>query len=235
MVASLWSSAPTRRGMLVWPVVTSLLAIAAGEPAPRPSQPLQHERTNIFNKVPASAASPTALPASRLSVEHQRSPSVVDTPNPRFAWHVAASAGVRGASQVAFRVQVCGVISHGGGNGGGGWGCDPDCAASPGPAASGPRCAWDSGRVDSGAHWGVQYGSTRLGADPASEFGGAADTGPPGLRLPSDSSFGWRVKWWARTAANSSRAADPPPLEAGWSAVARMDTAFIGGVYDTMA
>ena len=146
---------------------------------------------------PSPARSPlAALPASRLLVEYAPSPAVVDVAEPRFSWHISASAGIRGASQAAFRVQVCLVSDRLKSWDGHTWECD---------AYAGRPCAWDSGRVNSSAHAGIAYGG----------------------ELPGDSLFGWRVKWWSRT---GSDGAQPAEFEAGWSAVASMGTAFIGGV-----
>ena len=180
------------------------------------------------------------LPARRLLVEFAPSPAVVDSARPRFSWHVPVSPGLRGASPAGYRVQVCQQ-----GNAGGSitWDCAAGCSATTGatgaatadttvPAAAAdvqaPACAWDSGRVNSSAHWGITYG----GQD--GEDGGDGGGAAMAVALASDSTYGWRVKWWARTSSSTANttaaAAVDPELEADWSAVARMDTAFVGGV-----
>jgi alpha-L-rhamnosidase len=163
-----------------------------------------------------AADNSAALPAHRLLAEFMPSPSIVDTAAPRFAWHVAASDGARRVSQTAFQLQVCAVVGPRVQRWDGStWECEEDCS----PTAE-RACAWDSGRVNSSAHWGVAYNGAQASA------------------LQSDSSYGWRVKWWAEQADSAAAVAGvlSPPTnpsresEATWSAVARMDTAFIGGV-----
>jgi len=141
-----------------------------------------------------------ALPARWLLAEFMPSPSVVDTVAPRFSWHGTTAAGARGVTQAAFQLQVCAVVQTTRRWDGRTWECDENCAAAGNGRAS--PCAWDSGRVNSSTNSGVEYRSIQQA-------------------LQSDSAYGWRVKWWAHSAGGES--------EAAWSAVARMDTAFIGG------
>ena len=178
----------------------------------------------------SSRSGATALPAHRLLVEFMPSPSVVDKAAPRFSWHVATAPSARRVSQAAYQLQVCAIAGpraqpwdgHT-------WECDEQCSPAAAAAAAGRACAWDSGRVNSSAHWGLAYNRS-----------GAAAAQP----LQSDGSYAWRVKWWASAQAADDGSSSSKPTdddddsgkvlvfveaEAEWSAVARMDTAFLGG------
>lgn len=120
--------------------------------------------------------------------------------------------------QVAYQVQVCLVSRQRSAPWNGQtWECDPACGRSSTMSGGhdflnahqshirkGKRaddCVWDSGVVHSSKHGGIRYN---------------------GEALRSDSTYAWRVRWWAATPSFPS-----VNFTADFSSIARFDTGFV--------